>query len=307
MGQLQTNGGAPTGYSIRVVSRLTGISSDTLRMWERRYGFPKPERNAASVRVYSQDDVERLMLVARTLKAGYRAGEVIHHSREELSELLANAAGTRLETGPTPASIQNVVAALERDDVDALRAELRQAVVNLGTRRFLSDVAAPLLEHVGEAWATGRLEVRHEHLLSEVLSTQLKLLSSAFDGATRGPVILLATLPGEQHSLGLEMVALHVALSGATPRVLGVDTPPDQIVDAARGLGAKIVGISLSAATDLDSAHTHLGWLAEELTPGTELWIGGRRAAALGDVARARRVAGWDDLDRELTRVLGLS
>ena len=45
---------APQGYSIRVASRLTGVSSDTLRMWERRYGFPKPERNESQVRVYTR-------------------------------------------------------------------------------------------------------------------------------------------------------------------------------------------------------------------------------------------------------------
>jgi MerR family transcriptional regulator, light-induced transcriptional regulator len=307
MPQAQTSGGAPPGYSIRVVSRLTGISSDTLRMWERRYGFPKPARNGAGVRVYSQDDVERLMLVARTLKAGYRAGEVIHKTRAELGEVLANAAGAQLETGPTPATIKTLLDALEGDDLDALRSELRQAVVTLGPRRFLAEVAAPLLEHVGEAWATGRLEIRHEHLLSEALATQLKLMRSAYDGTAHGPVILLATLPGEQHGLGLEMVALAAALAGATPRVLGVDTPPDQIVESARVLRAKVVGISLSASSDLDGAHTQLAWIAEELGRATELWVGGKRAKALGDSVRARRVTSWDELDSALARLLNRS
>ena len=79
---------AAQGYSIRVASRLTGVSSDTLRMWERRYGFPKPERNESQVRVYSEADIERLVLISRALKAGYRSGEVIHRGSEELRGLL---------------------------------------------------------------------------------------------------------------------------------------------------------------------------------------------------------------------------
>src|SRR6478609_7318657 len=81
---------APQGYSIRVASRLTGVSSDTLRMWERRYGFPKPERNESQVRVYSDADIERLVLVSRALKAGFRSGEVIHRGTEELRGLLVS-------------------------------------------------------------------------------------------------------------------------------------------------------------------------------------------------------------------------
>lgn len=295
--------GVRPGYSIRVVSRLTGISSDTLRMWERRYGFPKPERNTTGVRVYAQEHVERLLLVARALKAGYRAGEVIHRSRDELSELLATAAGTSLETASTPASVQTLLAALERMDMDTLRVELRSSIATLGPKGFLTEVAGPLLEHVGEGWATRRLDVRHEHLLSEVLSTQLRLLTSAYEGST-GPVIVLATLPGELHALGLEMVALYSAIGGATPRLLGPDTPPDQIVAAARSLSARAVGISVSAGSDLAVTATHVSWMLQELGEGFEVWVGGKRARSLSvSSPRFHRVVTWSDLDGRLEKL----
>src|SRR5450432_23803 len=91
---------APQGYSIRVASRLTGVSSDTLRMWERRYGFPKPVRNGAQVRVYTDADIERLVLIARALKAGFRSGEVIHRGTQELRGLLESSAPA--ESNPEP-------------------------------------------------------------------------------------------------------------------------------------------------------------------------------------------------------------
>ena len=67
---------AREGYSIRVASRLSGVSSDTLRMWERRYGFPKPSRNGSQVRVYTDADIERLVLPAgpRTTESLARHG-----------------------------------------------------------------------------------------------------------------------------------------------------------------------------------------------------------------------------------------
>ena len=52
-------------YSIRVTSRLTSIQLDTLRMWERRYGFPRPERTPGGSRVYTGADVDALTLIQR--------------------------------------------------------------------------------------------------------------------------------------------------------------------------------------------------------------------------------------------------
>lgn len=298
-------GNGTSGYSIRVVSRLTGISADTLRMWERRYGFPKPERNATGVRVYTPDHVERLLLLARALKAGYRAGEVIHQSRDELAELLAGAT-----TAPTPiddgSSLKPAIDALAGDDVDALRTELRRAAATLGPKAFVTEFAGPLLERVGEEWAMRRLEIRHEHLLSDALSAKLRNLLSAYEGATRAPIVLLTTLPGEQHRLGIEMVALVCAVSGATPRMLGPDTPPDQIVAAAHALAANAVGISLSASSDLDAATSQLGWMLAELPAGTEIWVGGKRAKNLPlQNPRLRKMTSWDDLEEAVTRFSG--
>lgn len=296
--------GARSGYSIRVASRLTGLSSDTLRMWERRYGFPKPERNPAGVRVYSQEHVERLMLVARTLKAGYRAGEVVTRTRDELSDLLASAASTGLSASSAPSSVESLMERLEQDDLPGLLVELRQSMATLGPKRFVVEVCAPLVERVGEAWATHKLEIRHEHLLSTVLSTQLRLMLAAYEGVVRDPVVLLATLPGEQHALGMEMAALYLALSGATPRVLGVDSPPDQIVAAAKAAGARIVGVSVSASAEVEGVQEDIGWILRELPSEARVWVGGKRAKSLGlSHPRLDRITSWEELERALARV----
>src|SRR4051812_19120810 len=143
---------APQGYSIRVASRLTGVSSDTLRMWERRYGFPKPVRNESQVRVYTDADIERLVLVSRALKAGFRSGEVIHRPTEELRTLLVSSTRSEAEEPPRTPTVDSLMARLMADDPKGLREELRQAVALLGPKQFLTDVAAPLVEQVGVAW-----------------------------------------------------------------------------------------------------------------------------------------------------------
>jgi methanogenic corrinoid protein MtbC1 len=271
-------------------------------MWERRYGFPKPARNDSQVRVYTDADVERLILVSRALKAGFRAGEVIHRDTEELKALLASSAKAELGSLQESPTIAGLLTALRADDVTGVRSGLRQAVATLGPRQFLIDVAGPLVEQVGEAWASGQLHVRHEHLISEALSTQLRLLLSAYETDSSSPTVLLATLSHEQHGLGLEMAALYLALQGASPRLLGVDTPPDQIVEAAVALRARVVGVSVSPASDPDATVEHIRWILAELPPEIDVWLGGRAVRDLTiSHPRLREIVSWNDVDRELS------
>ena len=120
------------GYSIRVASRLTGISAHTLRMWERRYGFPVPERTSGGARRYSGEDVTCLKLIARALDAGYRPHEVVGKPRTVLEKILAQQIVASTPPPGAAPSIERVVERTERNDYDAVRAEIRGAVAVLG-------------------------------------------------------------------------------------------------------------------------------------------------------------------------------
>jgi MerR family transcriptional regulator, light-induced transcriptional regulator len=291
-------GGDRRGYSIRVASRLTGISPDKLRIWERRYGFPTPLRTATGLRVYSDDEVARLALIARAMEAGYRASDAIAARPDDLKRFVAEAAESPEIAPAAPVHIEGVLRLLRDNQTEAVRDALRQGVATFGPRRFLTDMAAPLVRAVGDAWHDGTIGVRHEHLLSTALSGQLRLLLSAYEQPLGGPVALLTTLPEERHGLGLEMAALYLALSGFTIRMLGVDTPIAEIVEAARGLGADVVGISVSSAADPKQAAAGIRQLMSRLPAKVELWLGGQAGVALPlDDARVRRAPTWADVD----------
>ncbi len=87
-------------------------------------------------------------------------------------------------------------------------------------KMFLSDRVGPLVEAIGQQWADSTLEIRHEHFLTEQLG---ELLRAPLDDRATGPTAVLATLPGEQHGLGLLMAALALAASGLRVRVAGTD------------------------------------------------------------------------------------
>lgn len=289
-------------HSIRVTSRLTGIELGTLRMWERRYGFPKPERSEGGSRVYSRGDVESLKLIARALELGHRAGEVVGKSAAELAKVVGATSQARPSTAGPIATVASLVAAIGRDDIVALRAELRQAAVVLGSKRFVMEVAQPIALRVGELWLEGKLEVRHEHMMSACLSAQLRVLMAAYEERESAPRVLLTTLPNERHGLGLEMIEVYLAVHQITPRVLGVDTPAEQIVKAARSHAVDAVGLLVTGASDLKATAKHVRWMLEELPRRVPIWIGGGGAGSVGVRDEAVRVvATWDDLDAAIT------
>lgn len=295
--------GAPDESSIKVVSELTGLPMGTLRAWERRYGFPKPERREGSNRrVYSSAQVERLRVVAKALSRGYRPGDVIQMSLVDLRALLDEVPETRADGGPV-ANAATLLELLERDEAKRIEDDLRLAAAALGAKRFVVELAQPLAVAVGQAWAEGRIEVRQEHLMTECLTTQLRALLATHQVSDGAPTIVLATLPGEPHTLGLQMVALYLALGAAKPRLLGASTPPDQIIAAAHAFGAEVVGIALTPAADLAVARRDLQRLARSLPSSVALWLGGAGASAVGKLPqRIESIASWPELDSALAR-----
>jgi methanogenic corrinoid protein MtbC1 len=280
-------------------------------MWERRYGFPQPQRTGGGSRLYSESDVEALKLIRRALEHGYRPGEVVGKPREQLMQLIlatseqpVRAGASRaMFQGPTDGaaavpSIASLLTSLGEHDLASVRAGLRQAALALGPRRFLTDVAHPICVRVGELWADGTLEVRHEHVLTECLSAQLGVMMSAYEDRAGAPRVLLATLPDERHGLGLEMVQVYLAVSQVTPLLLGVDTPAEQIIRSARSHGADAVGLLVTQAADLKATAKHIRRLLDELPRRVSIWVGGAAGPSLNVRDAALRIAPtWADLD----------
>ena len=73
--------------NISGVERETGLSKDVLRMWERRYGFPKPGRDDNGERQYTVADIGKLRAVKRLMDVGLRPGKIMTLSIDELNAM----------------------------------------------------------------------------------------------------------------------------------------------------------------------------------------------------------------------------
>lgn len=267
----------PPGLSITAVERETGIAKDTLRAWEKRYGFPRPLRDAADDRLYPLEQVQRLKLIRRVLEAGYRPGKVARLEEDELKALLdKNPILSKTKTKELAPDLVPLLAALEAHDDQGLREALTQAQMRMGLAAFVTEVAAPLTTAVGDGWAQGRFEVFEEHLYTEVVSGVLRGCIANFSTPRRpAPKVLLTTLPYEQHGLGLLMVQAMLLLEGCQCLSLGTQTPITDIVRAAQVHQVDAVALSFSSLPGAAAVQAGLQSLRSELPADTALWVGG--------------------------------
>ncbi|MBA2291248.1 MAG: cobalamin B12-binding domain-containing protein [Gemmatimonadales bacterium] len=235
--------------SIGALAAATGIPADTLRTWERRYGYPTARRKPSGHRVYPFEMVERLRRIADLIARGHRAGEVVNASDKALGHLGDAGVATRKRPTPPsasgPAALDDLLRAAADFDTTTLRRSFEFDWAHRGPIDFLEERAAPFLRAIGRAWETGDLDIRHEHVASACLGDFLRSVRAPHDATAHGPVVVLATLSGERHGLGLQMCATVFALAGWRSVLAGVDTPPDEVAKLAAETGARAVAISV--------------------------------------------------------------
>jgi len=278
---------------LRTVSRMTGLSADVIRAWERRYGVVAPARGPRGARLYSTEDVDQLRLLRRAVSTGRAIGDIARLSRRALEDLIGapEVAAPRTQgAAPGNETLSQAITALERFDWTALDRCIGDALVGLGARDFVEQVATPLMIEVGERWRDGRLSVADEHLVSGLMHNVLAgVLRSR--GRVGNPTVLLATPSGERHELGLLMAALVIAESGCGLCYLGIDLPAAEVTAAARRSHAAVVGLGVANGDNLAASVAELRRVERDLPKTTELWIGGREAtAAAAELGSARAV-----------------
>lgn len=265
--------------SIGALSRATGVPVETLRTWEARYGFPVPERKPSGHRVYSLSSIPRLRRIAEALSRGHRAGNVVAATDEALADLLnataSPAPDARVVAIETAGSQTDILKAVEAFDAGTLTRTLFQDWARLGPLDFLGTRVAPAIRDVGDAWENGRIEIRHEHFFSEKVGDFLRSLRLPFEERATGPLVVCSSLPGEAHSLGLQMAALVLAIAGCRILFVGTEVPVAQLAALAKDLNTRTVAISVSRASQGAAMTNQISSLRRSLPRRVGLIVGG--------------------------------
>jgi methanogenic corrinoid protein MtbC1 len=287
-------------YPIRTVSKLTGLSLDTLRAWERRYGAVRPSRGERG-RVYDEAAVRRLTLLRDAVARGYAIGQVAAMGDEELDRLLASGpfaarAAAPLETPGGAVDLRAVVEAVAAFDAVSADRELGRLAALLPPRDLVHRVVVPLMRHVGEAWERGEMSIAEEHMTSGVLRNLLGTLVRMQAGARPAARLVFATPTGEQHEFGILCAAMLAAGGGLGVVYLGTDLPAAEIAAAADRSGASAVVLGVTGAAGLAGPLEAIERVRAALPARAEVWVGGGETVEVEREVRRLAVRYFEDL-----------
>lgn len=303
-------------HPIQVVSRRTGLSPDVIRVWERRYHAVRPQRTTTNRRLYSDEDLERLLLLRRATLLGRAIGQVAGLENSALRRMVetdeaavqqAPRASEPVSGDPAAAArLEEALAAVRQLDAARLRSVLNGAAIDLSTPVLLQQVLVPLMHAVGDEWLRGSMRIHHEHLASALVRALLDALREGHSRTFAGPEIVVATPPEEMHELGALMASVIAAAEGWQVTYLGPNVPVDDVAQVALERRARAVALSVVFRDRGGDLSAELVRLRRALPDGTALVVGGGSARRFEDAARLAQAVLVDDIAQfraELTRL----
>jgi MerR family transcriptional regulator, light-induced transcriptional regulator len=271
----------PTSSWMRIseLSRRVGVASDTLRMWERRYGLLSPRRTAGKIRLYSAVDEARVRVMTRHLSQGMPAAQAAELAKAARLTIRPGRRATVLEHDAAAAAAR-MSDALDAFNESAAEQALQQLLSEYAPLAVIRDVVMPYLYEVGERWSSAHMTIAQEHFASNFLHSRLLALARGWDRGL-GPQAVLACGPGELHTLGLICFGIALHSHGWRITYLGAATPVDMVGSVAGVVRPDLIGVSSSVSGALHAAAPELADLAREWPlalagPGTDARLAAR-------------------------------
>jgi DNA-binding transcriptional MerR regulator len=265
-------------YSIQSISLLSGISTHTLRAWERRYQAILPQRAANGRRVYSPSDLEKLKILHQLVQEGHPIGSIAHLSLTELVQLSPQSQKEPPSPQLPAGSFESAILSLKNFRLDQLHQELSRARMNYSGRNFVLHFVSPLMQEVGNQVQLGHFSIAQEHALSALLRDQLSQVYLALNPHRHPPThFILCTPEGDLHEFGIYLSAILCASYDFSVAYLGPNLPVRDLISAMHTLQAKrvILGSTPSSLHSFKQLERYLTELHEALPREVEIWIGG--------------------------------
>lgn len=226
--------------SILQLSQDLGIGIDTLRAWERRYGYPQPQRDRRGHRSYTEEQRQELRIVRKLQDLGERPGNIFALSPQERRRLLESRVA---EQTPACDDLRQLAITLPIVEIPT---ELRQQLHRSGLYDFIHKTVVPLTQILGYGWVEGTISIAREHFISNLIENTLRAELRQQAVAENAPHLLFLNLSGERHRLGLLMAAALFQLEGCRSTLIDEHLPLDEVTPLATELSADAVALSFS-------------------------------------------------------------
>jgi MerR family transcriptional regulator, light-induced transcriptional regulator len=295
-------------HRIHRVAKLTGLSKDVIRVWERRFGLLNPTRGANRYRNYTDEDVTLLRYLKEQLDAGASIGELSKLGREEL---LTHARANM----PRVAVVENMFGRLLRELVSTLNPldrvtfekRLNGAVAVVPFDEALHGILLPLQEQVGQLWHDGHVSIAVEHYVTSQIQQKIFSAMNQLPVAEFGVTVVVACPPGEEHDIAALAVAYQCRVRGCRVYYLGANVPIPALVKLCSDVKPDLTVLSFPIVRSQDKVTELIQAVVHDVSPVTDLAVGGHGAVALREqfmTAQIQVLEDFNDLDSKLDRLM---
>jgi len=295
-------------HRIHRVAKLTSLSKDVIRVWERRFGLLKPTRGANRYRNYSDEDVALLRYLKEQLNAGGSIGELSKLGREELlTRARASAPQISFVDNTFTRLLRELLSTLNPFDRVIFEKRLNGAVAVVPFEEALHGILLPLQEQVGQLWHENHVDVAIEHYVTKQVQQKIFSAMSQLPVAEFGVKVVVACPPGEEHDIAALTVAYRCRIRGCRVYYLGANVPIASLANLCGKVEPDLTIMSFPLALSDDNATELVQALADEVSPASNLAVGGHGALAMRDVFEKSHIEVLEDfaaLDHKLDRLM---
>ena len=251
-------------FKLHDLESLTGIKSDTIRMWERRYNILSPNRTPTNRRWYDDDDLRKLINISVIYHNGIKISKIAAMEDNEIMEtssLLSEGSKTQEDI------ISSLVLAMNSFDENAVNETIMRCVINTGFEKTFTEVLFPFLQKVGVMWHTGAIDITTEHFITSLFRQRLISAADSLPSTTsiHGKRVLMFLPEGEFHELALLFYFYVIRKRGHRVLYLGQATPFDSMISACAKWSPDIVITGLRTELNISDPEEYLKMLSAVL------------------------------------------
>jgi DNA-binding transcriptional MerR regulator len=210
-------------YSIKELEKLSGIKAHTIRIWEKRHRIVQPSRSVSNIRLYSDDDLVRIMNVALLNHHGIKISRIARMSNEEINRKIIELSQQKSDS---EIFIDQLVVAMVQLDEWKFNEVMAHLEEKMGFDHTITHIVYPFLEKIGMMWRTGTITPAHEHFISNLIRQKLITAIASLPVAPfQAPKVILFLPEGELHEFGLLYFHYVVRKKGYYTFYLGQSVP----------------------------------------------------------------------------------
>ena len=189
-------------FTIKDLENISGIKAHTIRIWEKRYDLLIPKRTKTNIRLYSNDNLQKLLNIVLLNNNNYKISMIAKMSDDQITKFSRDLA---LNSAVNDEAINRFKLSMFQFDKILFDKTYQELLVKKKFREVFTDVFIPFLNLIGLMWQTDTLIPAHENFISNLIAQKIQLQTEKIQYSVfkKSKTYVLFLPENEIHELGL--------------------------------------------------------------------------------------------------------